>query len=68
MKCLNEKEEKVVSGAVSLGAFNPMIEYFDPFSVPFSEKRDLSFVISGDPVSTLPCTACTACTACSACK
>lgn len=41
--------------------FKPMIEVFDPFKVPFSEKKELKF-------SLRELDACTACTACTACK
>ena len=44
--------------------FEPRIEIFDPFVVPFSEKKSLVF----DERDLDACCACTACSACSACK
>lgn len=45
-------------------AFDPKIEVFDPFVVPFSEEKSLVF----DERDLDACCACTACSACSACK
>lgn len=44
--------------------FNPQIEVFDPFVIPFSENKKLVF----DERDLDACCACTACSACSACK
>lgn len=44
--------------------FNPRIEVFDPFVVPFSSEKELVF----DERDLDACCACTACSACSACK
>ncbi|MHB9296060.1 hypothetical protein PilKf_01814 [Pillotina sp. SPG140] len=44
--------------------FNPRIEIFDPFKVPFSEETEIVF----DERDLDACCACTACSACSACK
>lgn len=46
-------------------AFSPQIEVFDPFKVPFSEKKD---DVTFDLRDLDACCACTACSACSACK
>lgn len=43
--------------------FEPQIEMFDPFKVPFAEKKDIVF----DMRDMDACCACTACSACSAC-
>ena len=44
--------------------FDPRIEVFNPFKVPFSQETDLVF----DERDLDACCACTACSACSACK
>lgn len=44
--------------------FNPRIEVFDPFMVPFVSEKGLVF----DERDLDACCACTACSACSACK
>ena len=41
--------------------FKPMVEVFDPFKVPFSEEKELTFDLRD-------LDACSACTACTACK
>lgn len=43
--------------------FNPQVELFDPFKVPFSEKTEGEFGLRDMDA----CCACTACSACSAC-
>jgi len=44
--------------------FNPKMEVFDPFKVPFTENSDVVFDLRDMDA----CCACTACSACSACK
>ena len=68
--------------AVSFNVFDPEIEYFDPFKIPFSGNGRSVFSEFFDVVAdaagedgfadTAPCCACSACccacTACTACK
>ena len=57
--------QKLKKGDTSMAKeFNPRIEVFDPFVVPFSSEKELVF----DERDLDACCACTACSACSACK
>jgi len=50
--------------------FDPRIEYYSPFTVPFSDFEHKIVLKRDDQKSYLycaPCTACSACVACNAC-
>lgn len=57
--------------SLCFATFEPLIEYFDPFKVPFSGNGMSLFSsrteneISNESIES--CSACSACTACSAC-
>ena len=58
---------------LTLNTFNPSIEYFNPFEVPFSgnnkrfEGGDSEMLAQDCYEACCACTACTACSACTAC-
>jgi hypothetical protein len=56
-----------MTNGLVLSTFNPLVEYFDPFAVPFSENNiqlDSEATVAG---ITEACSACSACSACCAC-
>ena len=58
----------IISGGMAMKKeFNPMMEIFDPFKVPFSEKSEKKDNVFNERDMDA-CCACTACSACSACR
>lgn len=51
---------------IDMKDFNPQLEIFDPFVVPFSNPKKADVVFDQREMDA--CCACTACSACSACK
>jgi len=64
MKACAVTVNKQFRGYAMKKKFKPMMEVFDPFKLPFSEKKEIIF----NERDMDACCACTACSACSACK